>query len=136
MDWIKKQLTKLSKGFRRYVVLTKRVDENVKVLSIVKSVLGSLLITVIIVLIPILVIINMFIYTKLTLLLAILLLTVVIGAVFLYFQFYYVLLKNYHPKLEEIAYRIPQFVESIFVSLILLITGIVVIVVILQGVLI
>lgn len=127
MKWLKK----IRDVFRRYVVLTKRVDENVKVSSMIKSALGSLLITVIIILLPVIVVINLFIYAKLTLFLAILLLVIVIVGVFLYFHFYYVLLKNYHPKVSEISYHIPQYVESIFVSIILLIIGIVVISIIL-----
>ena len=127
MIWIRKQLDKLTKFYRRYVVLTKRIDENVTMKSMVKSVSGSLLITLIIVLIPVLVVVNMFIYAKLTLFLAIILLVILISAVFLYFHFYYILLKNYHTKIEEIAYKMPQLVESSFVALILLIIGITVI---------
>ncbi len=123
MNWIRKQLDHLYKGYQRYLNLTKRVDSYVKTLTLVKSVLGSLLITVLIVLIPTLVVINMFIYTKLTLLLAVLLVVILIGAIFLYFNFYYLLLKNYHPKLEEVNYRIPQLVESTFVSIVVLIIG-------------
>ena len=131
MNWMNKQINRLVKGYRRYIVLSKRIDENVKVKSIIKSVFGSLLLTLIIALLPILIIVNMFIYAKLTLFLAIVLLFIIVGAVYVYFQFYYVLLKNYHSKLEEINYRIPQIVESTFVAFIIFILGITLISVIL-----
>lgn len=127
MKWFNNLIGKLSKGFRRYMVLNKRIDEKVVVKSMIKSVFGSLLITLLIVIIPVLVVVNMFIYAKRTLFLAILLLVMVIGAVFLYFHFYYVLLKNYHPLLADVNYRIPQFVESIFISIVVLFIGIVII---------
>lgn len=127
MRWLKNLLDRMYKGYRRYIVLTKRINDNIDMSSMSKSVLGSLLITVVIITIPVLIIVNMFIYAKLTLVLAIMLLMIVIGAIFLYFNFYYVLLKNYHPKLEEIAYKYPQIVESILISMIALVTGIIVI---------
>ncbi len=127
MKGLKHIADKIYNGYRRYIVLNKRVNDKVVVKSMIKAVFGSLLITIIIVLIPVLIIINMFIYAKLTLFLAILLLVVIMGAVFLYFNFYYVLLKNYHPRLEDVNYRIPQLVESIFIAIIVLLIGIIVI---------
>ena len=131
MKWLNTWFKKLAKGYQRYVVLTKRIDKVVHVKSMVKSSLGSLLITLVIILIPVLVIINMFIYAKLTLFLAILLVILIAGAVFLYFHFYYVLLKNYHEKLIEISYKQPQLIESTVVAIIIVLLGIVVISVIL-----
>ena len=131
MKWINNVFRKLSKGYQRYVVLTKRIDKVVHVKSMIKSSLGSLLITLLIILIPVLIIINMFIYAKLTLFLAILLVVMIAGAVFLYFHFYYVLLKNYHEKLAEISYKQPQLIESTVVAIIIVLLGIVVISVVL-----
>ncbi len=131
MKWIKRLWQNTKKGYQRYVVLTKRIDKYVTITSMIKATLGSLVITLFIVSIPVLVIVNMFIYAKLTLLLAIILLVVIMGGVYVYFNFYYVLLKNYHPKLEDVAYRLPQYIESTMVTLVILMIGIVVISVIL-----
>lgn len=68
----------------------------------------------------------MFIYTKLTFVLSLILLCFVLIWAFLYYHFYYVLIKNYHEEIKDINTKIPQYVESTFVAIILLIIGIVV----------
>jgi apolipoprotein N-acyltransferase len=92
----------------------------------VKSVLGALLISFLIVLLPSIFVINIFIYTKLTLILSVILLVFVLGWVFLYYHFYYILIKNYHEDVKDINTKIPQHVESTLSAIVLLILGIVV----------
>ncbi|MCD8562082.1 MAG: hypothetical protein LRY20_01210 [Acholeplasmataceae bacterium] len=94
--------------------------------SVVKSVLGALLLSIFVLGLPVLVIVNMFIIAKLTLFLAILLVLIVMAWPFLYYAFYYALLKNYHDKLNEINTKIPYMVESTIISLVLMVIGIIV----------
>jgi len=112
--------------FRRFGKLVKLIDKKTSVKLVVKSVLGALLISILILLIPVLVVINMFIYTKLTFLLSVLLVFLIIGWSYLYYFFYYRLLKNYHPALNEINTKLPQLVESTIVALFFMVLGIVV----------
>jgi len=117
--------------FRRFKKLVKLIDKETKMKYVVKSVLGALLISSLILLLPVLVIVNMFIYTKLTLFLAILLVIIVMAWGFLYYYFYYKLLKNYHPKLEEYNTLLPQLVESSLVSLFFMFLGIIILAIVL-----
>ncbi|MBU1144182.1 MAG: hypothetical protein KKH92_11150 [Firmicutes bacterium] len=117
--------------FRRFRKLVKLIDKETKMKFVIKSVLGALLFSTLIILLPTLLVINMFIYTKLTLFLSILLVVLVMAWGFLYYFFYYKLLKNYHPKLEEFNTLVPQLVESSFVALFFMILGIILISVIL-----
>jgi hypothetical protein len=117
--------------FRRFRKLVKLIDRETKMKYVIKSVLGALLLSTLILVLPTLVVVNMFIYTKLTLFLAILLIFFVMGWGFLYYFFYYKLLKNYHPKLEEYNTLLPQLVESSFVALFFMFLGIIIISIIL-----
>ena len=112
--------------FRRFKKLLKIIDKETTMKSVVKSILGALLLSLLVLLLPVLVVVNMFIYAKLTIVLSFILLFFLIMWPFLYYFFYFHLLKNYHPKLEDINTRIPMIVESSFVSLFLLILGIII----------
>jgi hypothetical protein len=72
----------------------------------------------------------MFIYTKLTFILSVFLVIIVMGWSFLYYFFYYRLLKSYHEKINNINTLLPQLTESILVSIFFLVVGIVVLAVI------
>ncbi|HBY66091.1 MAG TPA: hypothetical protein DEG42_06960, partial [Acholeplasmataceae bacterium] len=100
--------------------------KKTSVKSVVKSVAGALLLSILIIAIPVLVIINMFIYAKLTFLLSVFLVIIVMGWSFLYYFFYYKLLKNYHEELSEINTKIPQLVESSIVATFFFFIGIIV----------
>ncbi|HBG33645.1 MAG: hypothetical protein A2084_01885 [Tenericutes bacterium GWC2_39_45] len=112
--------------FRRFKKLIKLIDKKTSVKSVVKSVAGALLLSILIIAIPVLVIINMFIYAKLTFLLSVFLVIIVMGWSFLYYFFYYKLLKNYHEELSEINTKIPQLVESSIVATFFFFIGIIV----------
>ncbi|MBE0700948.1 MAG: hypothetical protein IH571_04610 [Acholeplasmataceae bacterium] len=120
-------MTKIWMFFKRYRTLNRRVDKYTQVNSVFKSVSCALLLSTLAMLIPFLIVINMFIYTKLRVFLAILIVLFSMSWAFLYYFFYYRLLKNYHTELEDINTKIPQLTESIFVSTIFLIIGFVVI---------
>ncbi|MBN2299919.1 MAG: hypothetical protein JXC31_01900 [Acholeplasmataceae bacterium] len=119
-------IDKVFKFFHRFIKLVKMIDKKTSMKLVVKSVLSALLISLLIVLIPALVMINMFIYTKLKLLISIFLVILIMGWSFLYYYFYYRLLKIYHPSICDINTKIPQLTESVIVSLFFMILGIVV----------
>ncbi len=125
-----KSLTKIIDSvfrfFRRFSKLVKMIDKKTSMKLVVKSVFGALLISILIVLLPALAMINMFIYTKLTFFISILLVLLIMGWSFLYYYFYYRLLKNYHPSLEDINTKIPQLVESSIVAVFFMVIGIIV----------
>ncbi len=123
-------MDKVYRFYHKYRNLVKLIDRQTTMKTATKSVLGALLISFLIVLLPSILIINMFIFTKLKLFLSIILLIVVIGWVFLYYHFYYVLIKNYHEKIKEINTKIPYYVESSFVAFILMTLGFIVLTVI------
>ncbi len=119
-------IDKVFKFFHRFSKLVKLIDSKTTMKYVVRSVFGALLISLLIVLLPALVMINMFIYTKLTFLISIFLVMLIMGWSFLYYYFYYKLLKNYHPAIREINTKIPQLTESVFVAIFFLVLGIVV----------
>ncbi len=118
---MKSLINRIDQFLHRYKKLQQIIDKETKVQGVTKSVLGGLLITVLILLIPVLVIVNMFIYTKLTFFLALLLSLIVISWPYLYYVFYFRLLKTYYPKLEDVNTKIPLLVEATIISLVLLI---------------
>jgi hypothetical protein len=102
------------------------IDKETQVKGVLKSVFGALLISILILLLPVLVVVNMFIYTKLTFLLSIFLFIFILSWPFIYYLFYYKLLKVYYPKVQAINTTIPQLVESTIVAIFFLILGIIV----------
>jgi len=120
-------MSKFYAFFHRYRKLVKLIDRKTKTSSVVKSVISSFFISLLIVLLPVLVIVNMFIYTKLILFLSILLVILVIGWCILYYAFFYYFIKTYHPEVENINTKIPQWTEAVISSLFFLILGIIVI---------
>jgi cobalamin biosynthesis protein CobD/CbiB len=123
---MKTTIDRIYKFYHRYRNLVKRIDAKTTMKTSTKSVLGALLISFLIILLPSILVINMFIYTKLTFILSVILLVFVLGWVFLYYHFYYILIKNYHEDIKEINTRIPQYVEATLSAFVLLILGIVV----------
>ena len=119
-------IDRVFKFFRRFKKLVKLIDKKTELKLVIKSVLSALLISALIILIPALALINMFIYTKLTFIISILLVFILMGWSFLYYYFYYRLLKIYHPSLEDVNTKIPQLTESTIVALFFMILGIVV----------
>ncbi len=119
-------IDKVFKFFRRFKNLVKIIDKKTEMKLVVRSVLGALLISILIVLIPTLVLVNLFIYTKLTFFISIILVFMIMGWSFLYYYFYYRLLKNYHPSLEDVNTKLPQLMESTIVALFFMVLGIVV----------
>jgi len=114
------------KFYHRYRKLTKMIDSKTSTKSAVKSVLGSMILSTLIILPPVLLVVNLFIYNKLTLILALFLFVFALGWCLLYYMFYYKLLKSYHPEIEAINTKIPQYVESSFVMFFVFIFGIIV----------
>jgi hypothetical protein len=119
-------IDKVFKFFRRFKNLVKIIDKKTEMKFVIRSVLGALLISILVVLVPTLVLVNMFIYTKLTFFISIILVFMIMGWSFLYYYFYYRLLKNYHPSLEDVNTKLPQLMESTIVALFFMVLGIVV----------
>jgi len=118
---MKSLINRIDQFLHRYKKLQQIIDKETKIQGVTKSVLGGLFITILILLIPVLVMVNMFIYTKLTFFLAIMLSLIVILWPYLYYVFYFRLLKTYYPKLEDVNTKIPLFVEATIISFVLLI---------------
>ncbi|MCR3905832.1 MAG: hypothetical protein NUK62_02210 [Tenericutes bacterium] len=123
-------IDKVFSFFRRYKKLLKLIDRETTMKTVLKSVAGALILSLICIAIPVLVVVNMFIYTKLTFILSVFLVIIVMGWSFLYYFFYYRLLKSYHEKINNINTLLPQLTESILVSIFFLVVGIVVLAVI------
>ena len=123
---MKSWINRIDQWFYRYRKLNRLIDERTNIKTVSKSVLGALILSLLIIALPTLVIINMFIFTKLTVFLAILLVMMITMWPFLYFWFYYQLLKNYHESLDNVNTRIPYVVESSIMSFILLTIGVIV----------
>lgn len=123
---MKTLIDRIDRFIYRLKKLNRLIDSKTSIKGVVKSVLGALLLSVLIVAPLVLICINMFIYTKHTFLLSIFLVILVMGWGFLYYYFYYKLLKNYFPALEDIDTKTPQLVESSIIAFIFLIIGFVV----------
>lgn len=118
---------KIYKFYHRYRNIIKIIDSKVTTKTVIKSVLFALLISLLIVLIPVLLSINLFIFSKLEFLLSIVLLIILMSWGFLFFHFYYTLLRSYVPELEDVNIKLPQLAEGSLVSFFLAILGIIVI---------
>lgn len=123
---MKSLINRIDQMLHRFKKLVKLIDKQTTMKSVVKSVLGALLLSFMTLLLPVLLVINMFIYTKLTFFLAIVLVILVVSWPFIYYYFYYRLLKLYHPSVENINTKIPYWIESSVIALVLLVIGIVV----------
>jgi len=123
---MKSLINRIDQMLHRFKKLMKLIDKEASMKNVVKSVFGALLLSFLSLLIPVLLVINMFIYTKLTIFLAILLVILVVSWPFIYYYFYYRLLKLYHPTVGNINIKIPYWIESSLIALILLIIGIIV----------
>jgi ABC-type multidrug transport system fused ATPase/permease subunit len=120
-------MSKFYAFFRRYRKLVKLIDRKTKTSSVVKSVFSSFLMSLLIVLLPVLVVVNMFIYTKLIFILSIVMVILIMIWCILYYAFFYFFLKKYHPEVESINTKIPQWTEAVISSLFFLLLGIIVI---------
>jgi len=127
MKKLQQWIDKVDKMYHRYRNILKIIDTKVNTTTVIKSVLFALLISLLIVLIPALVVINLFIYSKLSVILSIFLLILLTSWGFLYFHFYYSLLKTYIPDLENVNLKLPKLFEGSLVSFFLLVLGTIVI---------
>jgi Kef-type K+ transport system membrane component KefB len=123
---MKTLIDRIDRFIYRVKKLNRLIDSKTSVQGVVKSVLGALLLSVLVLAPIILIIVNMFIYTKLTFLLSIFLVVTVMGWGFLYYFFYYRLLRNYFPVIEDIDTMTPQLFESSILAFVFLIIGFVV----------
>jgi Kef-type K+ transport system membrane component KefB len=123
---MKTLIDRIDRFIYRVKKLNRLIDSKTSIQGVVKSVLGALVLSVLVLAPVVLVIINMFIYTKLTFLLSLFLVVVVMGWSFLYYFFYYRLLRNYFPAIEDIDTKTPQLFESSILAFIFLIIGFVV----------
>lgn len=130
MKRLNKWMDYVYKLYRRYKKLIKIIDSRVNTKTMIKSIVFSLLISLLILLIPVLIAVNMFIFSKLELILSIFLLMLLTSWGFLYFYFYYRLLNSYEPELENIELKLPMLFEGTLVSLALFVLGLTVILVI------
>lgn len=130
MKRLNKWMDYVYKLYHRYKKLIKIIDSRVNTKTMIKSIVFSLLISLLILLIPVLIAVNMFIFSKLELILSIFLLMLLTSWGFLYFYFYYRLLKSYEPELENIELKLPMLFEGTLVSLALFVLGLTVILVI------
>lgn len=127
MKKLQQWIDKVDKMYHRYRNILKIIDTKVNTITVIKSVLFALLISLLIVLIPALVAINLFIYSKHSVILSIFLLILLTSWGFLYFHFYYSLLKTYIPDLENVNLKLPKLFEGSLVSFFLLVLGTIVI---------
>lgn len=127
MKKLQQWIDKVDKMYHRYRNILKIIDTKVNTTTVIKSVLFALLISLLIILIPALVVINLFIYSKLSVILSIFLLILLTSWGFLYFHFYYSLLKTYIPDLENVNLKLPKLFEGSLVSFFLLVLGTIVI---------
>ena len=127
MKKLQQWIDKVDKMYHRYRNILKIIDTKVNTITVIKSVLFALLISLLIVLIPALLAINLFIYSKLSVILSIFLLILLTSWGFLYFHFYYSLLKTYIPDLENVNLKLPKLFEGSLVSFFLLVLGTIVI---------
>jgi Kef-type K+ transport system membrane component KefB len=123
---MKTLIDRIDRFIYRVKKLNRLIDSKTSIQGVVKSVMGALLLSVLVLAPVVLVIINMFIYTKLTFLLSIFLVVIVMGWSFLYYFFYYRLLRNYFPVIEDIDTMTPQLFESSILAFVFLIIGFVV----------
>jgi c-di-AMP phosphodiesterase-like protein len=123
---MKRLINLIDQTIYRFKKLNKLIDSKTTTSSVVKSVLSALLITVIILAIPVLIVVNMFIISKLTFILAILLVVIVVSWPYLYYAFYYKILKNYHEEIKDINTKLPYLIESSIIAIVLLTVGIIV----------
>jgi Kef-type K+ transport system membrane component KefB len=123
---MKTLIDRIDRFIYRVKKLNRLIDSKTSIQGVVKSVLGALVLSVLVLAPVVLVIINMFIYTKLTFLLSLFLVVVVMGWSFLYYFFYYRLLRNYFPAIEDIDTKTPQLFESSILAFLFLIIGFVV----------
>jgi len=123
---MKTLIDRIDRFIYRVKKLNRLIDSKTSIQGVVKSVMGALLLSVLLLAPIVLVIINMFIYTKLTFLLSLFLVVIVMGWSFLYYFFYYRLLRNYFPVIEDIDTKTPQLFESSILAFIFLIIGFVV----------
>ncbi len=130
MNWFNKKIDSIDKAYHQYRKLLKVIDRYATTKSVIKSVLAALATSLLIVLIPILVIVNMFIFSKLTLILSILLLVILVSWGMLYFHLYYQMLVNYHPELEDVNTTLPARVEGSMISIALFMIGTIIIAII------
>jgi Kef-type K+ transport system membrane component KefB len=123
---MKTLIDRIDRFIYRVKKLNRLIDSKTSIQGVVKSVMGALLLSVLVLAPVVLVIINMFIYTKLTFLLSVFLVVIVMGWSFLYYFFYYRLLRNYFPVIEDIDTMTPQLFESSILAFVFLIIGFVV----------
>jgi hypothetical protein len=128
MSGVKMMLDKVMRGFHRYLNINRLMGAKADLKTVLKTVFWSLITSAILVLIPVLFLINMFIFTKLTLLLAFGLLVMLLIWVFLYFMIYYKLLLIYVPELENVNTRLACWFEMIVTQVLFLSVGIAVLI--------
>jgi hypothetical protein len=123
---MKTLIDRIDRFIYRVKKLNRLIDSKTSVQGVVKSVFGALILSILILAPFMLITINMFIYTKLTFFLSLILVLLVMGWGFLYYFFYYRLLKNYFPALEDVDTLTPQLFESSIIAFIFLVIGFVV----------
>jgi hypothetical protein len=123
---MKTLIDRIDRFIYRVKKLNRLIDSKTSMSGVIKSVLGALFLSIFVLAPFMLVTVNMFIYTKLTFFLSIVLVLLVMGWGFLYYFFYYKLLKNYYPALNEIDTKTPQLFESSIIAFVFLIIGFVV----------
>jgi hypothetical protein len=123
---MKTLIDRIDRFIYRVKKLNRLIDSKTSIQGVVKSVFGALILSILILAPFMLITINMFIYTKLTFFLSLILVLLVMGWGFLYYFFYYRLLKNYFPALEDVDTLTPQLFESSIIAFIFLVIGFVV----------
>ncbi len=123
---MKTLIDRIDRFIYRVKKLNRLIDQKTSIKGVIKSVFGALFLSILVLAPFMLIVINMFIYTKLTFFLSLLLVLLVMGWGFLYYFFYYRLLKSYFPQLEDVDTLTPQLFESSIIAFIFLIIGFVV----------
>jgi hypothetical protein len=123
---MKTLIDRIDRFIYRVKKLNRLIDSKTSIQGVVKSMFGALILSILILAPFMLITINMFIYTKLTFFLSLILVLLVMGWGFLYYFFYYRLLKNYFPALEDVDTLTPQLFEGSIIAFIFLVIGFVV----------
>ena len=116
MNYINALSKRISSHYKRYRTLSRRLDKIVDMKNVLKATFFAITISLLIVLIPTLVIINLFIYSKLMIILSILLGFLAVIFMFCYYHFYYVLIANYHEKVNALNTNLLKWTEASLVS--------------------
>lgn len=124
---MKTLFSKLTLLYQRYKVTNKRLHQIIDGKTTLKATLYAIIMSIFVISLPMAIVMNMFIFTKLTIFLSILIVVLILLWVLLYYKFYFILLRNYNDKVNDVNTVYIFWVETSFINFILLWISIIVI---------